>query len=268
MVLVCRQVVEPPVESADLEIISVDDHDLIVSPGTNLIYDIDYRNNGPNTANGIKLTATIPDSATFNNPNSSLGWVATGPSTYEITVGTLVSGQTGNRAISLDVKNPIPAGINDVTLSVSIADNGATVDSVPGNDSGSDVDTLTGAPDMYITKDDGEATTTPGAVLVYVIDYGNSGNRGAEGVVITETPSAKTTFNPGASSPGWTGTGPYTMNIGVVEGGDSGSVNFAVTVNLAETGQIENNVSITQDGNNGLELNVSNNQWTDFTNIV
>jgi uncharacterized repeat protein (TIGR01451 family) len=91
-------------------------------------------------------------------------------------------------------------------------------------------------PDLTIRKDDGGITTTPGSTVVYTLTYQNVGTQTVTGVTITDTVPANSTFNAGASTPGWTcvpnnnAGSVCTYNVGVVVAGTGGSVLFAVTV--------------------------------------
>ena len=105
---------------------------------------------------------------------------------------------------------------------------------IPTDNSDTDTDTITAAPDLYITKDDGLAVVTAGDTVIYTINYGNDGSQDATGVVITETLPAGATFNAAGSTAGWTETAPgsgiYEFNVGALASGATGSVTFAVIV--------------------------------------
>jgi large repetitive protein len=114
-----------------------------------------------------------------------------------------------------------------------------------------------------------------GATVTYTLTYANSGNRGATGVVLTETVPANTTFNSGASTAGWVcapnnnAGSTCTLAIGaVVAGGGNQTASFAVTVVTplpAGVTQISNTASIADDGTNGTDSNPANNTSTDNT---
>ncbi len=92
------------------------------------------------------------------------------------------------------------------------------------------------APEMSIEKDDVSDIAAAGGTVVYALNYGNIGNQDAVGVVITDAVPANTTFNAGASTPGWscaTGAPPATvctLVIGALGAGEGGTVYFAATV--------------------------------------
>ncbi len=107
---------------------------------------------------------------------------------------------------------------------------------------------------LQLAKTDGGISTVPGGTVVYTLTYTNTGPADATGVVITETVPANTTF---ASTPGWTCVGvTCVFPVGAVNGGTSGAVNFAVTVDNplpAGITQIANSAVIGDDGTHGPE---------------
>jgi LPXTG-site transpeptidase (sortase) family protein len=144
------------------------------------------------------------------------------------------------------------------------------------NDSTSETVTVSG-PDLQLTKDDGGVTSFAGGVVAYTVDYQNVGNGGATGVVIQDTVPANTTFNPGASTPGWTclpdnNAGSLcTFIIGNFGAGASSSAVFAVTVDdplPAGVIEIDNTATITDDGNSGPEPTPGDNSDNDTTPVT
>ena len=88
------------------------------------------------------------------------------------------------------------------------------------------------------------------------------GNQTATGVVITETVPDYTAFNASESASGWSCTGAgaagstCTFTVGPLTVGGGGTILFAVDVIHpvpTEVDQIDNGVSITDDGNNSDE---------------
>ena len=109
--------------------------------------------------------------------------------------------------------------------------------------------------------------------MIYTLTYSNIGEQGATNVVITETVPEGSTFNPVDSSPGFVdqGNGTFTFDVSQLPVGQTGSVDFAVQVSeqLDPTREtLKNNVSITDDGNNGLDLNPSNNLASNLTSLL
>lgn len=116
---------------------------------------------------------------------------------------------------------------------------------------------------LVLDKGVSSGTLSPGATLTYTLSFTNTGPITATGVVITEVVPANTTFNPAASSPGWTFTGVtsgsvVTRVVGTVPGNSVANppVTFVVTLDnplAAGVTQIANSAVIGDDGSNGPE---------------
>jgi uncharacterized repeat protein (TIGR01451 family) len=255
-----------------------------VAPGGTVAYTLSYSNGGNRGASGVALTETVPANTSFNAGASSGGWVCLpgsgAGSTCTLTVGGLVAGggpQTATFAVT--VVNPVIAGVSQISNTASIADDGANgTDPAPGNNTASDATPVTGAPDLSLTKSDGGVSVSPGGGISYTLTYANSGNRGASGVVITETVPANTVFNAGASTGGWVclptnnAGSTCTLSLGVLPaGGGSLTVTFAVTTtNPIPAGviQIANSATISDNGTNGTDPTPGNNTGSDTTPIL
>ncbi len=172
--------------------------------------------------------------------------------------------------LKLVVVDPAAAGQETVVSTASIADDATNGADPTADNSATDTDILDAAPDLELTSiSDGTTVVVPGATILYVVQATNIGNQGATGVVLTETVPAGTTFNAGASSPGWVaqGGGVYTFAVvGELSGaGGAISTTFAVdVVSPAASGRdfIASTVSIADDGTNGADL-TANNSATD-----
>lgn len=135
-----------------------------------------------------------------------------------------------------------------------------------------------GALDLSITKTDGGISASAGQTIVYTIGYQNQGKRVSSGVVLNETVPANTTFKSSSSTAGWvclpnsSAGSTCTFSVGLVAGCvGSGSVNFAVTVDNPLGGgvtQISNTASVSDDGTNGSDSNLTNNSATETTPIT
>ncbi|MGE0862556.1 MAG: MBG domain-containing protein, partial [Vicinamibacterales bacterium] len=88
--------------------------------------------------------------------------------------------------------------------------------------------TLT-APALTVTKSVSAATADPGGTLVYTINYNNTGNGAANGVVLSDVLPGRTTFA-SLTGPGTHTVGTVTWNVGTVAPGASGSVSVTVAL--------------------------------------
>ncbi len=273
--------VTPVDASSDLSI-SKSDAGVSTLPGGAVIYTLSYINAGDQNATGVTLTEIVPANTTFTTTGSTSGWScadgAAAGTTCTFTIGDLAAGASGSVTFAILVDNPLPAGIEDIDNTASIADDGANgTDPTPENNSATEDTPVNASPDLTITKSDGAVTAVPSGTITYTIDFSNAGDQDATGVVISEIVPANTTFNATAAAPTlWScadaspaGTS-CTTTIGNLAAGASGSVTFAVTVNNPlPTGviQIDNTVSITDDGNNGLDPDPSDNTDTEDTPV-
>jgi uncharacterized repeat protein (TIGR01451 family) len=118
----------------------------------------------------------------------------------------------------------------------------------------------------------------PGGSVTYTLTYANTGNRGATGVVITETVPANSTFNSGSSTAGWVCTpnnnagSTCTLSVGgLAAGGGNQTATFAVTaVNPVPAGvtQLSNTAGVADDGANGTDPTPGNNSGSDTTPVT
>ncbi|MFK7828569.1 MAG: hypothetical protein AB8B57_02210 [Congregibacter sp.] len=248
--------------------VSKDDQVLLTAPATTLAYRIDYGNVGDQDATGVVITDTVPANTAFSAASSSSGWSCadgSGPGTRcDFTVGDL-SITPGSIIFAVQVDETLPAGVDFITNTVEITDDGrendpnATV--TPSTDSATEQTPLGGAfPQLTIDKDDGGVGVTPGQRFSYLIDYANIGNQAATGVVITETVPQDVIFSDVGSAPtSWScpngsppGT-PCSTTIPLLLPGAGDQLRFGLDVVLpAAAGRdlVLNTVSITDDGSN------------------
>jgi hypothetical protein len=275
-----------PLGRSDLAVTSLTDGVTTINPGSDLTYTISYANHG-RAASGVVLTETVPVGTTFKSSGSSAGWSclngAAAGTTCTNATGSVPAtgvGSTGSKTFIVTVANPVAAGLNSIQNTASIADDGLYEPDVsPADNTASDINTSLNAAPVFgtFTKSDGTTTTTPGSTLTYTINYANTGNQDATGVVLTDTVPVGTMFVPGSSTGGWVETpsssGIYKLTIGNLAGGGtgSGSATFVVTVNNpapAGLASIVNNASITDDGTNSPSAITANTSDTDTLNAA
>ncbi len=158
-------------------------------------------------------------------PNGNAGSICT------FTVGSLAAGNSGSVVFAVTVDDPLPAGVMEIENGACTADDGNNGPDPTPEDNCDDDDTPVDAePDLMILKDDGGVSTEPGGVVVYTLDYANVGDQDATGVTISDTVPTYTSFNPGASTTGWSclpsiqAGSICTLDVGDLAAGASGSV--------------------------------------------
>ncbi len=234
-----------------------------VEPGDVLVYTLSYQNIGNQGATGVVITETVPANTTFNAGGSAAGWscVDGAPAgtvcTYNV-VGEVAAGAAAvSLAFAVNIPDPIPAGMEDVDNLVSIVDDGSNgTDPNPDNNSDNENTPVDAMPALEVTKTDNNVSVAPGDAITYVINYANTGDQNATGVVLTETVPAHTTY----TGAGWTcvpdasAGSSCTIAIGALAAGGNGTVNFVVTVAdpiPAGVESIANVVTIHSDGEGG-----------------
>jgi uncharacterized repeat protein (TIGR01451 family) len=254
-------------------VVSKSDGGATVSAGGSVAYTINYSNAGLANSTGVVLTEFLPVGSKFNAAASTAGWVALGAGAYRFAVGSLAAGAGGSVVFDVTVPSPVPAGLEQLNNTVQIADDGTHgPDANPLNNTAQDSTPVIAGPDLVITKTDGGTSTVAGGIVLYQIRYSNVGTQNADGVTITETLPANTTFNSTYSFGNWDdeGSGQIAVLIGNLAAGASGMVTFAVEVASplpAGVTQIFNTVSIADSGDSGPDLNPANNTATDTTPI-
>ncbi len=239
-------------------------------PGGAITYILSYRNVGNQEATGVVLTETVPANTSFDATASTAGWTCTpdgsAGSTCTYTVGNLAAGASGSVNFVVRVNNPLPAGVTEVVNAARISDDGSNgADPTPDNNQAGDSTPLTAAPDLVVTKDDGEDFVLPGQTLTYTLRVRNVGNRGATGVEVRDTLPAGVSFV-AASDGGTESGGVVTWPPFDLPGG--AEVTRTVTVQVANPfinagGAIVNTATASDDGANGADPTSGNNTASD-----
>jgi uncharacterized repeat protein (TIGR01451 family) len=269
-----------PVSAAPDLTLDKDDGGAGTVPGGTVAYTLAYQNTGTQGAAGVVLTETVPAGSTFDAGASTAGWTCVpdgnAGSTCTLAVGAVAASAGGSATFAVDVVDPVPAGFAALSNTASVADDGANgPDPTPANNTDADTTPVTAAPDLSVVKSDGGAGTAPGGTVTYTLSYGNDGDQGATGVVLTDVVPASTTFDPTGSTAGWSCTpnnnagSTCTLAVGALAGGGAaGSATYAVIVDAVlppGTTEIANTGTIADDGANGPDPTPANNSSTDTT---
>jgi uncharacterized repeat protein (TIGR01451 family) len=240
-----------PVVTAPALSLSKGDGGTTTTPGGTVDYTLNYANTGNVGLTGVTLSETVPANTTFRSAGSTAGWSCANGSpagtSCTLAIGNLAGSASSSATFAVNVVNPVSAGATQIS-------NSATVSSGATSANATDTTPLNTTPGLIITKSDGGATTTPGGLVVYSLNYTNTGNIGLNNVTLIETVPANSTFNAGASTGAWScadgspAGASCTIALGTLAGGASGSALFAVQVITpvpAGTTQLNNGGSIT-----------------------
>lgn len=241
-------------------------------PGTTVVYSIIVNNAGPSRAQNATVTDTFPATLTgitwtcsaspgsictafgAGNILDTVTVAAGGSLTYTVTA-TVAPGATGLLSNTATVAAPM-----------------GTTETMPGNNTSTDVDTLTPQANLGITKTDSQLTDVPGTTIVYTISVTNAGPSNAPNTIVQDTfpPSLTgvtwTCVASGGSSCTAAGAGNINDNVNLLA---SGSLTYTVsaTINPGATGVLSNTATVTPDAS-VTDLVPGNNTSTDTTTLT
>src|SRR5262249_50101294 len=154
-----------------------------------VLYQITFSNIGTADDVGVVLDENLPANTTFNSTYSDSRWDTEGPGAFSLTIGDLPVGASGTVVFAVNVVSPLPAGVTEITNTVSISDSGASgPDLNPANNTATDTTPIVIQPtaDLQITKTDNVTTVTPGQTVTYTITITNAGPNAVTGAAFTD----------------------------------------------------------------------------------
>ncbi len=177
----------PAVVVADLSVTKTDGVTTVVA-GTTTTYTIAVANAGPDAAPNATLTDTLPAQATFNSLTAPAGWSCVTPAvgaTGTITCSnpSFASGGSATFTLSVTVAPATPSGTT--LTNTAIVASGAS-DPTPGNNTATDVDTVTASADLAVVKSNGVNGVTSGTPTTYTVTVTNSGPSTVTGAILTD----------------------------------------------------------------------------------
>jgi hypothetical protein len=193
---------------ADLSITKVESADPVTA-GTDFSYTITVTNGGPDPADNVSWTDTLPTGTTFVSLSSPGGWSCTTPA---VGAGGMVSCSinplaVGSAVFTLTVH--VDPGVTDGTvLSNTATETSTTGDSSSGNDSATETTTVAASAALSVTKEDNPDPVFAGGTITYTLTVTNAGPSDAASVSLSDTLPAGTTFVSLSSPGGWSCTTP------------------------------------------------------------
>lgn len=239
----------------------------VAAPGDTLVYTLVITNVGNTAATGVVLTDTIPAHTTFvsaSNGGTASGGLVTWPA-----VTLAGGGATTTRTLTVLVDNPLPAGVTTIDNAARVDDDGASgPDANPNDNTATDSDAVSAAPDVSIVKTDDLTTVYAGQTVTYTLTVQNVGNIGVTGVLVTDTLPAGATYvtssNGGTESGGDVTWPSFSLASGA-------SVTRTVTIQVsgtaAEGSLVTNGAIVADDGANGTDVDPSNNSTSDVDTV-
>ncbi|MBU0457897.1 DUF11 domain-containing protein, partial [Patescibacteria group bacterium] len=235
--------VDCPTPEADLFVTKVGPSTVL--QGTSISYTITSTNNGPDSAQGVIVTDTIPSGLTFNSGASSFDCSQQGGNIV-CNNFNLSNGASRQFVVTFDVSASYTCGgtiQNQASVSTS------TIDPVSGNNTSSTVATTVDClpeADLSISKTC-PANVMQGNTVSYTLETTNHGPNTATNVVVADVIPAGLTFNSGASSVNCIQQGGSILcnNFSLTNGS---SRSFTVVFNVSPTytcgGSIQNTATV------------------------
>ena len=215
---------------ADLAITKTDGVSSVV-PGTPNTYTIVVSNAGPSAVTGAALSDLVPagvTATTWTFVSATGGGSVSGPTSGSGALATTVdlpAGATVTFTFTAQV-DPSATGTLDNTATVSPP--AGVTDTIPGNDSATDTDTLTPLADLAITNTDGVTAVVPGTSTTYTIVVSNAGPSTAVDQAVNDL------FPPEITGVNWTAVASAGSSVAAA----SGAGNIVTTVTLLPGGTV------------------------------
>lgn len=194
-------------------------------------------NSGPSDATNVVVTDPVPAGATFDPTDSSSSCSPSGADVV-CSISAIASGSSETVRIAFELEQDFADGNQLINTASASADQ---TDPDSSNNSGTAAVDVIRAADLFVTKSlNGQAV--PGALAQWSVGVINTGPSQATDVTVTDTLSPRTTFAPGASSPGCVEISPgvVTCTFASIDSGSSSSVIIAAVVDSDATGNITN----------------------------
>ncbi len=221
-----------------------------------LVYTVFYSNTGNADATAVQLTADYDTRLTFVAADP--GPIGGSDNAWNL---PLLPGEggTGMVVVTLTTGSLAPDAVLHSTLRLRSAETGWV-----SHEEATEAEAV----DLCLSVSYDDNTPYPGKWITYTLHYTNAGDIPAEGVVLTATlPEGTRHIDAGQ---GWNDVGGgyyYTHTLGMVDSGASGSIQFVVQVLTTADGRLpsgltslESTFVIADNGQNGPELDTSNNQ--------
>jgi uncharacterized repeat protein (TIGR01451 family) len=247
---------------------------------TDVPYSITVTNAGPDAADSVVLTDTLPGTMTFVSivQNSGPAFdcsshpAAGAGGTVTCTISTLSAGTTSTFTLT----GHIPAGTASGTTFQNIADVNSiaepapTPDPNPDNNESSTLTTVSSS-DLVITKT-GPATATAGGTIAWTITVTNNGPDDESNPTFSDTLPAGTTFNSLVQNTGSAATcglpapnnaGTVNCSLQALKSGGSNQFTLTANINPAFSGTLNNTAAVT--GTNADPITNNNSQTATTT---
>lgn len=276
---------ETPIDEEAAPDVSVDKipQSLTAVPGDLLAYRVIFANDGTREATQVRLLETVPQHTTFVAAESAPDWSCADTAAgapCELVIGSLPAGSSGEVLFTVLIDATLPAGVSSIDNLVSIEHDPGDGDDPNPDDNDDPTNTPidpSAGPDLGITKTDLGLVVQPGELVTYQLRVTQTGTRGASGVAVTETlPDHAELVDP-AQAPenaAWQCAGggiagdTCRLTLGELPVGADQTVPLVLRVSSSLPGDVTavvNQARVDDDGQNGSDLDPSNNQAVEAT---
>ena len=234
-----------------------------VAPGGTLDYRVSVENLGNRDAEDATVVDTLGAHLVFVSASGGGVW---DPDDRTITwTGVdLGGGESVDFDVEVTVAATVPAGTDEVGNSATASH---PDDVNPDNDSDSVTTPVTAAPDLAITKTNGQTSMLAGQSVTYTIEVTNLGDRGASSVSVVDSLPVEVDFVSASDDGVHDGDeGTVSWMLGTIEPGEVRTLTLVVTAQSPlpdGTVSVTNTVEVADDGANGTDPDLSNNTASD-----
>lgn len=139
-----------------------------VVPGGEIVYTLVYGNNGADPATGVQITDILPAHTTLVAGSiTGEGVFVTASNTISWALAGVASQASGTVSFTVQIADPLPAGVDAIANSAAITPATAITDAVPANNTSGVSTPVSAAPDLTITKSDGRTQVLAGDLLTW-----------------------------------------------------------------------------------------------------
>ena len=240
--------------------------------GDTIQYLIRVRNIGELDGRNVVITDTYPtDILTITNAGGGTVDPVGGTITWNL--AAMNPGDEVFFNVTAVIADPLAAGIDDVTNTVNVTDDGFNGEDPDLSNNESPVTTpLLTTPDYTVTVTDNLAEADPGDNVTYEVVVSNVGKQNGTGVVVTSQLKPELMLNvvPSAGGVYDPDTGIVTWNVGNLDSGDM--IVFTIDATIPDPlpfgfDQTCNESVVTDDGTNGADPTPENNVALDTTDL-
>jgi uncharacterized repeat protein (TIGR01451 family) len=156
------------VGSADLSITKSDSPDPVVA-GSQLTYTITVTNNGPSTADAVKVTDPLPAGTTYLSGvdgNGQTICTLVQSATVSCDLGTIQPGTSATVFLTVKVAASVPSG---TVLSNTASVTSSTQDPVPGNNSATETTDVITSAELWLDKEATKRSGNPSPIVTYTL---------------------------------------------------------------------------------------------------